>query len=255
MTIPESISDFPTTSIYCLSVLLIGGALKGAIGLGLPQIGVSLMALVLGLKESLSILVLPLIVSNISQSCNPKLFIPVLRRFSLLLLPMFVFSALSVGLFGLIPERTVMLWLGLIVIVLPLVAFFRPEFRLTRNRERWVGPFVGAVAGVIGGLSTLSGPPLMIYLACLRLPKEEFVVAVSQMFLTASAGLTAGLILFGLSRPTELAVSAAACIPVLLGMWVGSKARVRMSERLFAILVLFAYLLTGSTFIAKAFWQ
>jgi len=143
----------------------------------------------------------------------------------------------------------------LIVIVLPMIAFFRPEFRISRDHERWVGPFVGAIAGIIGGLSTLSGPPLMIYLACLRLPKEEFVVAVSQMFLTASAGLTVGLLLFGLSRPTELAVSAAACVPVFLGMWAGSKARVRMSERLFAILVLFAYLLTGSSFIGKAFWQ
>ncbi len=213
------------------------------------------MAMALGLKEALNILVLPLIASNVSQSYNPKLFIPILRRFSLLLLMMFCFSAMSVALFGLIPERMIMLWLGLIVIVLPLIAFFRPELRISRNHERWAGPLVGAIAGIIGGLSTLSGPPLMIYLACLRLRKEEFVVAVSLMFLTASAGLTAGLLLFGLSRPTELAVSAVACIPVLLGMWAGNKARIRMSERVFAILVLVAYLLTGSTFIAKAFWQ
>ena len=146
-----------------------------------------------------------------------------------------------------------MLCLGPVVIILPLIAFFRPELRVNRDRERWMGPLVGAVAGIIGGLSTLSGPPLMIYLACLRLPKEEFVVAVSQMFLTAGAGLAVGLFLFGLSRSNDLAVSAAACVPVLLGMSLGSQVRVRMSERLFAILVLLAYILTGTTFIAKAF--
>jgi len=254
VSVPEAISSFPSTFAYCLSVLLIGGALKGAIGLGLPQIGVSLMALAVGLKEALSILVLPLIVSNVSQSYNPELFFSTLRRFSFLLVTMFFCSATSVALFGVIAERTVMLWLGVIVIILPIFAFFRPELRISRSQERWAAPLVGMIAGIIGGLSTLSGPPLMIYLACLRLPKEEFVVAVSQMFLTASAGLTLGLVVFGLTQPTELALSAAACIPVLLGMWVGNKARVRMTERLFATLVLFAYLLTGTTFIAKALW-
>jgi uncharacterized membrane protein YfcA len=241
------------TLLYCIFVLFAGGAVKGAIGIGLPQIGVSLVALALGLKQALAILVLPLIASNVSQSCDRRLFAPTMLRFWPLLATMFLFSVLSVSLFGLIPETSLMLSLGALVIVLPIVAFLLPQFRITRGQEIWAGPFTGALAGIIGGLSSLSGPPLMIYLSCLRLPKEEFVVAVSLMFLTAGIGLALGLVLFGISRPTELGLSLLACIPVFLGMWLGSKARVRLSERAFSIAVLLTYVLTGVTFIAKAF--
>lgn len=241
------------TTLYCIFVLFAGGALKGAIGIGLPQIGVSLVALVFGLKQALAILVLPIIASNVSQSYDRRLFGPTLLRFWPLLAGMFLFSAFSVSLFGLVPEKSLMLSLGALVIVLPTIAFFRPQFKISQRQEIWAGPLTGALAGIIGGLSSLSGPPLMIYLSCLRLPKDEFVVAVSLMFLTAGAGLAVGLVLFGISRPTELGLSALACIPVFLGMWVGNKARVRLSERAFSIAVLLTYVLTGLSFLAKTF--
>ena len=238
--------------LYCIMVLFVGGAVKGAIGIGLPQIGVSLIALALGLKQALAILVLPIFASNLSQSCDRRLFTPVLLRFWPLLAAMFVFSIFSVSLFGLIPETQLLISLGVLVVLLPTIAFFRPQFRITRGQEIWAGPVTGAMAGIIGGLSTLSGPPLMIYLSCLRLPKDEFVVAVSLMFLTAAAGLALGLLLFGISKPADLGISALACIPVFVGMWVGSKARVRLSERAFSTAVLLTYVVTGLSFIAKA---
>jgi hypothetical protein len=240
------------TLLYCISVLFVGGALKGAIGIGLPQVGVSLIALAVGLKQALAILVVPIIASNVSQACDRRFFAPMLRRFWPLLSAMFLFSAASVSLFGLIPESGLMLTLGILVIVLPTIAFFRPQFRIASQHEVWAGPFTGALAGVIGGLSSLSGPPLMVYLACLRLPKEEFVVAVSLMFLTAGAGLALGLLLFGISKPAELGLSALACIPVFVGLWLGNRARVRLSERAFSAGVLLTYVFTGATFIIKA---
>jgi uncharacterized membrane protein YfcA len=243
------------TLLYCVLVLLLGGVLKGTIGLGLPQIGISLIALVFGLKEALAILVLPLVASNISQSYNRKLFLPVDRLIRSILVRLFFVSTLSVFLIGLVPERMLLLWLGIVVVIFSVATFFWREFRILPHQEIWAGPIVGAIAGIIGGLSTLSGPPLMLYLACLRLRKEEFVVAISQMFLIAYVGLALGILTFGFSRPTELVVSVAACIPVFIGMWLGNKARVRMSERAFAVAVFVAYFLTGVSFIAKAAWH
>jgi uncharacterized membrane protein YfcA len=240
------------TILYCILVLFLGGTLKGAIGIGLPQIGVSLVAIAVGLKQALAILVVPIVASNISQACDRRFFGPMLRRFWPLLGAVLVFSAASVSLFGLIPESTLLLTLGVLVIILPTIAFFRPQFSIGPRQETWLGPLTGAFAGVIGGLSSLSGPPLMIYLSCLRLPKEEFVVAVSLMFLSAGAVLALGLVLFGISKPVELGLSALACIPVFVGMWLGNKARLRLSERTFSAAVLLTYVLTGATFVAKA---
>jgi hypothetical protein len=172
-----------------------------------------------------------------------------------LLITTFLCSALSVGLFGLIPEDILMLSLGVLIIILPTIAFFRPQLRVTPRQEMWAGPLTGIAAGLIGGLSSLSGPPLMIYLSCLRLPKDEFVVAVSLMFLAAGAGLSLGLLIFGIGRPTDFGISALACIPVFAGMSIGQKMRVKMSERTFSVAVLLTYVLTGASFILKVFWR
>jgi len=45
-----------------------------------------------------------------------------------------------------------------------------------------------------------------------------------------------------------------ACIPVFVGMWLGVKARLQLSERTFAVLVLCTYILTGLSFVVKGIW-
>ena len=54
--------------IYCVLALFLGGALKGVVVLGLPLVGVPLLTFPFGLKGAVSVLVLPIIVSNLAQS-------------------------------------------------------------------------------------------------------------------------------------------------------------------------------------------
>ena len=238
--------------IYCFVVLFLGGALKGVVGLGLPLMGVPLLTFALGLKGAVSILVLPIIASNAAQSFAEGLILPIARRFWPLLAALFCITMVSTRGFSILPERTLFGAVGSALVVFPTVAYLRPSIRIMRNQEPRLGIFVGTLAGFLAGVSSLPGPPLMIYLACLRLPKNEFVVAVSLMFLTAQVGLGLGLITLGAAGPLDFGLSTAACIPVLLGMWLGSKARVRTTDRVFALLVLATYLLTGVSFLIRA---
>lgn len=238
--------------IYCVLVLFLGGALKGVVGLGLPLVGVPLLTFPFGLKGAVSILVLPIIASNLAQSFAAGLFLPVARRFWPLLPVLFCVTAISTRGFSLLPERALFGVVGAALVVFPTLAYVRPSIRVTHDQERWLGTLVGAVAGFLAGVSSMPGPPLMIYLACLRLPKNEFVVAVSLMFLTAQIGLGLGLVALSTAGSLDFGLSAAACLPVLLGMWLSSKVRIRASDRVFSRLVLATYLLTGFSFIVRA---
>jgi uncharacterized membrane protein YfcA len=239
-------------AIYCIAVLFTGGLVKGLVGLGLPQVGVPLLTLAIGLKQSVGLLVLPMIATNLAQSLDRKLFLPVARRFIVLLAIMFCVAIISSRALDVVPERVLAGVIGAAVIIFPTIAYLRPRFRIARAHERWTGAIAGAAGGILGGIAGLPGPPLIIYLACLGLGKEEFVVAVSLMFLTASVGLALGLIGFGTTSPTELALSGAACLPVFAGMWLGAGTRLRMSEQAFARVVLVAYWCTGTAFLVKA---
>ena len=53
---------------------------------------------------------------------------------------------------------------------------------LFRSAEKPLSLIMGLIGGVLGGLSTIFGPPLLIYLNFLRLPKERFVAAIGVIF-------------------------------------------------------------------------
>jgi uncharacterized protein len=237
--------------LSCVLSLFAGGAVKGLVGLGLPVIGMPLLTLTLDLKTAIAILVVPLVVSNLSQCFEGGMFPVTLRRFWPTLAALFISAAASTRALVALPEGTLFTVAGAAIIVLPLLTYFRPGLRIGPALERWLGPCVGVIGGFLGGVSTFYGPPLMIFLAALRLPKAEFVPAISLMFFTGALGLTVGLLGFGIAGTQELGLSALATLPVFVGMALGRRVRVALDERQFGLLLLAIYLAIGGTFLLK----
>jgi hypothetical protein len=244
--------DFGLVAWAALS-LFAGGAVKGVVGLGLPLVAMPLLTLSFSLKESVGLLVLPMVASNLVQAFQGGLFKATLRRFWPMLLVLVVTVAGATKLLVVVRQEILFIVIGTSVIVFPLIAHFRPHLRVSEATERWLGPLVGLVAGLIGGISTFYGAPLMLYLVWLRPPKDLFVAAISLMYFVGATGLLTGLLLFGVAQFQGLGMSAAGCIPVFAGLWLGQRLRVRLDERRFARLLLAVYLATGISFLAKAF--
>lgn len=233
--------------------LFVGGAVKGVVGLGLPLVAMPFLTLSFSLKQSVGLLVLPMVASNLVQAFQGGLFVASLRRFWPLLLVLLVTVATATKLLVIVPQEVLFIVIGTSIIVFPLIAHFRPHLRVSGATERWLGPLVGVIAGVIGGISTFYGAPLMLYLVWLRLPKDLFVASISLMYFVGATGLLAGLVLFGVTQFSGLGLSVLGCAPVFAGLWLGQRLRVRLDERRFALILLAVYLATGLSFLAKAF--
>jgi len=107
--------------------------------------------------------------------------------------------------------------------------FVRPR-EIMPEQERWMGPVVGAIAGIMGGVSTLTGPIVITYLMALRLKREEFIASISIIYLLGSLPTYIAMLWYGRFGFNEVALSALALLPMFVGLRFGKAIRRFLSE-------------------------
>jgi hypothetical protein len=101
------------------------------------------------------------------------------------------------------------------------------------------------LSGMMGGLTSIWAPPLVIYLIGKNADRETFITASGFLFSVGSVPLLIGFIINGMVT-FELGLLSIFCIvPTLLGFLVGERIRHRLSAEIFRNLVLFAFLAAG----------
>jgi uncharacterized membrane protein YfcA len=211
-------------------VFLLAGTCKGLIGLGLPTISVGLLALVMPPAEAAALLILPSLVTNITQSAGPELG-RLLRR----LWPMLAAivpgtlagGALIMGGGAALPA------LGVALLAYAAWGLATPPLRLPPGLERISAIPIGLAGGVVTGATGVFVIPVVPWLTALGLPRDALVQALGLGFLVATLALAASLAWQGSLTMTLAGGSALALAPALLGQWLGSRLRGRLSPLLF----------------------
>ncbi|MGH7091757.1 MAG: sulfite exporter TauE/SafE family protein [Stellaceae bacterium] len=229
-----------------------GGVVKGIAALGLPLVAIPLATLAVGLKHAVALLVMPMFGANLVQSFQGGMFRRSARQFRVLAPTVFLFVLLGTRILVSVPQRSLELVIGAALIVLPILIRLRPNFVLRERQRRWSDPLAGAVSGLLGGISAYYGPPLMLYVMGLRLPKVEFVSGISLLYWIAGLGLMIGVYVFGAADLPLLGWSLAMLVPAWAGMWLGRRVQVRLSETAFSRVLMVVYLVTGVIFLVEA---
>lgn len=118
--------------------------------------------------------------------------------------------------------------------------------------DAW-GAFAAFCAGILGGAYGANGPPLVIYAAVRRFPKETFRTLLQVCFLVNGVGIVTVLALRGLYT-AEVAAGFAWAMPGLfIGMVIGTRIdRVLAPER-FRTLVLVTITVLGASLLYRSF--
>lgn len=241
------------TALLCAGALFLGGFTKGIAGLGLPMVAMPLLALAVNLPTAVALLVLPTVASNLVQTFQRGAFMPVVQRFWPLLLPFLPAILLGAKLLVSVDERILYAVLGTAILGVTLLLRAAPRVAIPPRTERWLGPLVGAVAGLLGGASSLFGPILMIYLLALRLDKTMYIATVSLVYFTGAASFGLALAAVGGFGLHQALFSGLALLPVFAGMLIGQKIGDRLDRRNFEHVLNVLYVLTAATFYYKAF--
>ena len=244
----------PWQVLTACAVTFFAGFVKGAVGFAMPLIMMSAFSAFLPPDAALAGLILPTVVTNISQAFRQgfgaaRQTAIEYRRF---LIGTVVFIAISAQLFAFIPQVTYLLLLGIPVTAFALLQLLGVPLALRlehRARAEWG---LGVIGGLYGGISGIWGPPLIIYLLSTGVEKKKMVRTQGVVFLIGAVTLLAAHLGTGLLADARLALSALLVIPAQLGMSLGYRLQDRLPQARFRWWTQVLLVLTGANLIRQA---
>ena len=240
------------TAVLIAGTFLLAGFIKGAIGLGLPIVVLTMLAATLGMREALALFLIPGIVANIWQMLSGPWLGQLVRRMWPFLLAAVV--GIWMGTWVLANADTALLeaLLGGVLIVYSIFSLLTPQLPPPGQREGWMAPLAGGTGGVMFGMTGIFIVPGILFLQTLGLQRDMFVQALGLTFITISSTLTVSMAGRDLVSVEEAMVSAAALVPTFLGLYLGRSVRHRVSEAMFRRLFFVALIFSGLYMIWRA---
>ena len=244
----------PTTLALIALIMVLGGTVKGALGLGLPLVCVGFMTMFLPAREVLGIAIIPILVTNAWQAYESGSGKAEVRRVWPLILSLWVGLGFGVYVAASLSPQNLYAAIGGLLIFFCVTGFVHPSARLPKKMELPVGIGMGVFSGFSGGVSTVWGPPISMYLLAIGMKKDEFGRTVGIVWCSAAVPVALLYAYTGMIHEGNALLSLIACAPAMLGIWIGQHIRHRISQELFQRVLLITLLIIGLNLIRRAYF-
>ncbi len=245
----------PQTVALVVAAFLIGGFVKGAIGLGLPVVVLAMLALIMPLREAMAIFLIPGFASNLWQATSGPWMRPLLGRMWSFLLAAIVAIVIGVTIMAGTKSEIMALVLGVLLCIYSVYALIAPRLPAPGRHEAWMSPLAGASGGIFFGMAGLFIVPGLLYLETLRIPRDQFVQALGITFLTITSTLAVSMTGHRLVTWELALMSAFGLIPVFVGIWAGRRIRHHISEERYRRFFFVALFVTGVYMVGRTWAQ
>ena len=230
--------------------VLAGGLVKGTLGFGMPMVALPIIAFIIPPTTAMILLCAPIFLTNFlqikfRQGVSSYRFLPM---FLSLIIGLIIGARLILE----IDVNTITQIIAVSIIFAALVNCFGIKIKnINKNHENTITSLIGFGSGILGGLSTFYGPPMLAYLVAVDLPKEKFVRTVSTMYFIGSFPLYGSLIYYGFATKEDLIFSLILIIPAFIAQQVGTKIRDKFNQKQFRICILITLIILGFSLLVK----
>ena len=238
--------------IIVAMTFLLAGAVKGVTGLGLPSVSLAILTAALGLKPAMAILLVPSFVTNVWQAAVGGYLGAILRRIWSMLAVLCIATWVGAGILAKTNADVLAGVLGVVLCIYAIMGLMRLPPPSTGAYEGWLSPLVGAVSGLLNGMTGSFVVPGVFYLQALRFPRDGFIQSMGVLFTTATVSLAIALQKEQLLTGELAILSASAVVPALVGMAAGQVVRRRLSEAAFQTAFYVALLAMGAYIVLRA---
>lgn len=238
----------PAIVAMIIAIFLFSGLVKGFLGIGLPTAAMGFLTLFMGPTEAISLLILPIIFTNVAQFARSPNRAQTAHRYKYFGLAIMVSIFVTSLFITSYPTALLTVAIGLAMIVFSTNLLFGFTIPVGPGLRWQIG--VGVLSGILGGLSSIWSPPVAMYLMVRNTPKEEFIGATGFLFLCGCFPLAAGLFLSGVITAESMLKSMVALGFALAGFRLGEILRSRISQKNFRTIILVAFLIMGIRLVA-----
>jgi uncharacterized membrane protein YfcA len=230
---------------------LLASFVKGTTGMGFPLIATPMVALLVDLRTTYALLVLPNILMDTLQVARGGFPWPIWRRLSWMLAATATGVFLGTRIFVSVSERVVYLALAVMIFGFLLSAYLRVRLAVPPRWEGCLGPAVGFTGGVLAGVTNIVGPITALYLLALGFEKREFVKAVASIFFITKVSQLVAISRWGLYTPEVLWWSAGLAVVALMTFGVGLRVQDRVPQATFRHILHVVLLGMGIVFVYR----
>ncbi|MCV6594441.1 MAG: sulfite exporter TauE/SafE family protein [Silicimonas sp.] len=243
----------PLSTFVALAFGFLAGLVKGMTGFALPMILVSGLGSFLAPELALAGMIIPALITNVWQALRQGAKAALAsvrvhwRYLGLMLLWLTIASQFVLA----IPAGLLFLILGLTVTFFTSLqlAGWQPKIAPDNRLKAELG--IGSLAGVLGGLTGTWGPPTVMYLTALSVPKRDHVRIQGVVYGSGAVMLTLAHLRSGVLSGPGLSLSLAILPVALLGMAAGMAIQDRLDQKRFQQVVLVVLAVAGLNLIRR----
>lgn len=239
-------TEHPAATIAAITLtFFVAGLAKGVTGMGLPTVAMGVLGALLSPLAAAGLLLVPSFVTNVWQLAAGPSFGALARRLWPMMAAIVAGTLIGAALLAEGGRGATTAALGCALVAYALYTLLARQLTVPRRLERLLSPLVGAATGLVTGATGVFVIPAVPYLQALGLAKDDLVQALGLSFTVSTLALAIGLGTRGAVAVDTIALSVAAVLPALAGMWAGQRLRARISPSAFRRFFLIALLLLG----------
>ena len=235
-----------------LGIFFLGGLVKGTIGVGLPTVTLTLLSFFFDIKDSISFILIPVILTNLVQMLDGKELKSIFQQTKFFLITSVVFVIPGFLILRAINSNTILLILASLLVLNSCLVLFNKIITIKRHTSFQAQFWIGALTGITTGVTSIYTMPFIFLIQSLKFNKDKLIQLMGLSFFLYS--LTQFTLFYSFSMINEkvLLFSSVACVPIIFGVISGKYLRKVLSERAFRLLFNYMLLISGIVIIIKS---
>ena len=163
------------TLVQVISIFLAGGMVKGLIGVGLPTVTLTLLSFIFDIKDSISIILLPIILTNLYQMFDGKFLKKIINDTRFFLISSFIFIFPGFYFLTIMKSNTILLILALLLILNSFLSLIKYEIKLKNYRSKFTQFLIGSMTGLTTGITSIYTMPFVFLIQSLNYSKDQII--------------------------------------------------------------------------------